>query len=158
MRIVEFLRPEDVVPELYGENPDEVLAELSRPFSRHGLDPQQVLEILLRREGLGSTGIGDGVAVPHGMLPLGISAPPPGLFGAFGRSRSGIDFKALDGKPTRFFFALVVAESGSGPHLRALAAVSRIFRSAPFREAILDSKDAAEIYRRIVEADAADNA
>jgi len=158
MRIVDFLRPEDVLPDLAGETEEEVLSELARPLSRHGLDAQEVREILLRREHLGSTGIGDGVAVPHGMLPLGFAAEPPGLYASFGRSKTGIDFKALDGKPTRFFFALLVAESGSGLHLQALASVSRIFRNAAFREAILDAKDAAEIYRRIAEADAADRA
>ncbi|HTP25862.1 MAG TPA: PTS sugar transporter subunit IIA [Anaeromyxobacteraceae bacterium] len=153
MKIIEFLPPEDIVADLGGQTAEEVLAELCRPLARHGFDCEQLLEILLRREGLGSTGIGEGIAIPHGMLPSS-----RGLFASFGRSKAGIDFNAIDGKPTRFFFTLFVGEGSAGPHLKALARISRIFRDSAFREKILDAKGSAEIFRLIAEADAHDSA
>jgi len=153
MRIAEFLHPEDVLDHLYGETAEEVLAELCRPLARYGPDRQELLEILLRRERLGSTGVGEGVAIPHGTF-----AGPPALLASFGRSVAGIDFGALDKKPTRFFFTLLVAESSAGPHLKALARVSRIFQNPALREAVLDARDAPAIYRLITEADAREGA
>jgi nitrogen PTS system EIIA component len=151
MRIVEFLQPDAVIADLGGEATEEVLAELCRPLARHGQDSQELLEILLQREKLGSTGIGDGVAIPHGMFP-GTS----GLFASFGRSKMGIDFNAIDGKPVRYFFTLFVAKDAAGPHLQALARVSRVFKNPALREHIFDAKDASGIYRLIDGADAKD--
>ena len=151
MRIVEFLRPDAVIADLAGQSTEEVLAELCRPLAQHGQDSQALLEILLERETLGSTGIGDGVAIPHGMFP-GTS----GLLASFGRSRMGVDFNAIDRKPVRYFFTLFVAKEAAGPHLQALARVSRVFKNPALREAIFDAKDAPAIYRLINEADAKD--
>jgi PTS system nitrogen regulatory IIA component len=68
---------------------------------------------------------------------------------SFGRSKSGVDFKAIDGKPTYLFFTLFAPENSAGAHLKALARISRIFKSPAFRESILKAKDAAEIFRLI---------
>jgi len=149
MRISEFLCADAVIADLRGASPAEVLAELCRPLAREGLDAKQLLEILMRRERLGSTGVGDGFAIPHGTY-----GGPSRFLASFGRSRRGIEFNALDGKPTRFFFALFVSQSSAGPHLQALARVSRIFMNPAFREAVLDAHAAADIYRLILEADA----
>jgi nitrogen PTS system EIIA component len=151
MRIVEFLRPEDIVADLAVQTAEEVLAELCQRVAPHGFDREELLQILLRREKLGSTGIGDGVAIPHGKV-----AGRTGLFASFGRSKSGVDFNAVDGKPCRFFFVLFVSESSVGSHLDVLARTSRMFREPAFREAMFDAKDSAEIYRLIAEADAQD--
>ncbi len=133
MKIVEFLQPAAVVDDLSGTTAQAVLGELSRPLAAaHRADPQRLLETLLEREKLGSTGIGDGVAIPHGKVP-GL----PVLMASFGRSRNGVDFKAIDGKPTYLFFALFAPENSAGLHLKALARISRIFKSAAFREAVL---------------------
>ncbi|MFL5262477.1 MAG: PTS sugar transporter subunit IIA [Anaeromyxobacteraceae bacterium] len=150
MKIVEFLQPGAVVDDLTGATSAAVLAELSRPLaSSHKADPQRLLETLLEREKLGSTGIGDGVAIPHGKVP-GL----PALMASFGRSKRGVDFKAIDAKPTFLFFTLFAPENSAGAHLKALARISRIFKNPAFRESIMKAKDAAEIYRLIETEDA----
>ncbi|HET9552993.1 MAG TPA: PTS sugar transporter subunit IIA [Anaeromyxobacteraceae bacterium] len=150
MKIVEFLRPDAVIEHLAGRTAPEVLAELCRPVAAAaGLDAGKLLQTLLDREKLGSTGIGEGVAIPHAKL-----AALPVLTAAFGRAPEGIDFRAIDGRPARLFFALFAPESSAGVHLKALARVSRIFRSPAFREAILAAPDAAAIYRLIETEDA----
>jgi PTS system nitrogen regulatory IIA component len=143
MKIVEFLRPEAVIASLAGQTGQAVLSELCRPLvAAHKVDPQKLLETLLDREKLGSTGIGEGVAIPHGKVP-GL----PGLLATFGRSEAGIDFRAIDGRPTHLFFTLFAPENSAGTHLKALARISRIFKTAAFREAILRARGADEIYR-----------
>jgi PTS system nitrogen regulatory IIA component len=145
MKIVEFLQPGAVVDDLAGHTGPDVLGELSRPLAAgHKVDAQRLLETLLEREKLGSTGIGDGVAIPHGKVP-GL----PALMASFGRSRSGVDFKAIDGKPTYLFFTLFAPENSAGAHLKALARISRIFKNPAFRESIMKAADAAEIFRLI---------
>jgi PTS system nitrogen regulatory IIA component len=150
MKIVEFLRPESVVASLSGQTGQAVLAELCRPLASGGkADGQRLLETLLEREKLGSTGIGEGVAIPHGKVP-GL----PGLMASFGRSPGGVDFRAIDGKPTHLFFALFAPENSAGAHLKALARISRIFKNPSFREAILRAGDAGEVFRLIESEDA----
>jgi PTS system nitrogen regulatory IIA component len=145
MKIVEFLQPDAVVDDLAGTSAQAILTGLSRPLAAsHKLDAQRLLETLLEREKLGSTGIGDGVAIPHAKVP-GL----PVLMASFGRSKAGVDFKAIDGKPTFLFFSLFAPENSAGAHLKALARISRIFKSPAFRESIMKAKDAAEIYRLI---------
>jgi PTS system nitrogen regulatory IIA component len=145
MKIVEFLRPDAVIASLSGQTAQAVLAELCRPLvSSHRADGQKLLDTLLEREKLGSTGIGEGVAIPHGKVP-GL----PGLLASFGRSEKGVDFRAIDGKPTFLFFSLFAPENSAGAHLKALARISRIFKNASFRDAILRAGGADEIYRLI---------
>ena len=126
-----------------------MLAELCRPVAQlHGLEAGRLVQVLLDREKLGSTGVGEGVAIPHGKLP-GL----PTLVATFGRSREGVDYRSADGKPARLFFALFAPENSAGAHLKALSRVSRIFRLPAFREAILAAPTAAEIHRLIVAED-----
>ena len=150
MKIIEFLQPAAVVDNLAGTSAAAVLAELSRPLAAsHKVDAQRLLETLLEREKLGSTGIGDGVAIPHGKVP-GL----PVLMASFGRSKAGVDFKAIDGKPTYLFFTLFAPENSAGAHLKALARISRIFKNPAFRDSIMKARDAAEVYRLIETEDA----
>jgi PTS system nitrogen regulatory IIA component len=145
MKIVEFLQPAAVIDNLAGTAAPAVLSELARPLATsHKVDAKRLLETLLEREKLGSTGIGDGVAIPHGKVP-GL----PVLMASFGRSKGGVDFKAIDGKPTYLFFTLFAPENSAGAHLKALARISRIFKNPAFRESIMKAADAAEIYRLI---------
>lgn len=149
MKLIEFLQPSAVLGDLPGPTAQAVLADLCRPIAAaRRMDSQRLLEVLLEREKLGSTGIGEGVAIPHGKVP-GL----PSLTASFGRSRQGIDFKAIDGKPTYLFFALFAPENSAGLHLKALARISRIFKSAAFRGAIMQAEDAAAMYRLIEEED-----
>ncbi len=150
MKIVEFLRPDAVIATLSGRTGQAVLSELCRPLAiSQKVDGQRLLETLLDREKLGSTGIGEGVAIPHGKV-----STLPALMACFGRSAEGVDFRAIDGKPTHLFFALFAPENSAGAHLKALARISRIFKNPSFREAILNAADGAEIYRLIEAEDA----
>jgi PTS system nitrogen regulatory IIA component len=145
MKIVEFLRPDAVIANLSGDTGQAVLSELCRPLAAsQRVEGRKLVDTLLDREKLGSTGIGEGVAIPHGKVP-GL----PGLMASFGRSAKGIDFRAIDGRPTHLFFALFAPENSAGAHLKALARISRIFKSPAFREAIMRAATADEIYRLV---------
>ncbi len=152
MKIQDFLQPQAVVADLTGTTAAEVLAELCRPVAQaQGLDAARLVQVLLDREKLGSTGVGDGVAIPHGKLP-GL----PALVAVFGRSRQGVEYRAADGKPARLFFALFAPENSAGAHLKALSRVSRVFRLPAFREAIMAAPTAEEIHRLILAEDGQD--
>lgn len=151
MKIAEFLSPQAIVPDLTARTKPEVLRELAQSLSRAhpGLRSERLVEVLQEREKLGSTGIGEGVAIPHGKLG-GMSQ----LQAAFGLSRSGVDFDSIDGRPTHLFFALVAPENSAGVHLKALARISRLFKNASFRAAILEARTSEDIYRLISQEDA----
>jgi nitrogen PTS system EIIA component len=151
MKISEFLSPPAVVPSLTAQTKGEVLVELSRSLAHAdpSLDPELLVEVLSEREMLGSTGIGEGVAIPHGKL-AGIGQ----LKACFGVSRQGIDFDAIDGRKTHLFFALVAPENSAGLHLKALARISRLFKNARFREAIFQARTGEEIFELISQEDA----
>jgi len=151
MKITEFLSPQAVIPELKGKTKSDVLRELSESLAAAypPLNAGRVFEVLVEREKLNTTGIGEGVAIPHGKL-----AGLPTLYGAVGVSHAGVDFASIDRKPTQLFFALVAPENSAGIHLKALARISRLFRNPDFREAILRAPDAARIYALISEEDA----
>jgi PTS system nitrogen regulatory IIA component len=149
MKITDFLSVEMVMPDLAGQNKPAVLKELAQGLSaRHPQIPvDELLAVLTERERLGSTAIGDGIAIPHGKL-----ARVDRIVGAFGRHVQGVDFESLDGNPTHLFFVLVAPED-STLHLRALARVSRLFKEPSFRQKLLDAADANEIFRLIKEED-----
>jgi PTS system nitrogen regulatory IIA component len=151
MRIAEFLQRDSVIADLAVQTKDTVLQELSRCLLRvqPGLKLERVVGALQEREKLGSTGIGEGVAIPHAKL-----AELPKLAASFGVSRTGIDFQAIDGKPTYLFFLLMAPENSAGIHLKALARISRLFKNPKFRSAILESRTADEIYSLICQEDA----
>jgi PTS system nitrogen regulatory IIA component len=151
MKIAEFLSPDAVVANLTAQSKPDVLKELCDALGRANpeLRPDRLVEVLGEREKLGSTGIGEGVAIPHGKM-----AGLPRLLASFGVSRSGIDFDAIDGKPTFLFFSLLAPENSAGIHLKALARVSRLFKSQTFRESILKADSAEKIYELIAQEDA----
>ncbi len=149
MHIADILRPDCVIADLSGASVASILAELARPVAAAaGLDAAALSGALSAREKLGSTGIGESVAVPHCRVP-GL----PALTASLGRSRAGIDFRALDGKPTRIFVALFAPERAGAEHLQALARVSRLLKRPEFRKALLEAEDAAAIYRLVVDED-----
>src|SRR5919109_647527 len=152
MKIAEFLREDLILPDLQATDKPGVLRELCVPIGRvFALDAGRLTEVLLEREKLGSTGIGEGVAIPHGKL-----GGVPGLLAAFGRKRAGVDFAAIDGKPTYLFFVLFAPDNSAGLHLKALARISRLFKQPQFRQAILGAEGGAGIFRLISEEDAKD--
>jgi PTS system nitrogen regulatory IIA component len=151
MKVIEFLSPSAVVAELRGTTKAEVLRELSEHLATAypgTLRADRVLEVLGEREKLASTGIGEGVAIPHGKMP-GLDR----LYAVFGVSRQGVDFSSIDKRPTHLFFALVAPENSAGIHLKALARVSRLFRNPELRSAILGAPDSAAMYKLISEED-----
>jgi PTS system nitrogen regulatory IIA component len=150
MRITEFLSEESIVPALSATRKDEALLELSKALGR--AIPQvpgpRLYSVLSEREKAASTAMEKGVAIPHGRL-----AELPTLVACFGVSRAGIDFEARDGRPSNFFFALLAPENSAGVHLKALAKISRMFRSDALREGILAATTAKDIYALIVQED-----
>jgi nitrogen PTS system EIIA component len=151
MKIIDLLDSRCILPDLQAANKRGVLEELTSSIvaSNAELSPQSVVEVLLERERLGSTGIGDNIAIPHGKLPL-ISQ----MLLAFGRSLKGVDFDSMDGKPSQLFFLLLAPANSSGLHLKALAKISRMLMSQAFRESLMKAGGAAEIHNLIAEKDA----
>jgi PTS system nitrogen regulatory IIA component len=150
MRINGLLQLEDIIPELSSETKELVLDELAAKVAqRHpDIDRAELLKVLLERERLGSTGIGDGIAIPHGKLKRLVK---PVL--AFGRSLVGIDFNALDDRKAQLFFLLLAPEDAVGVHLKMLARISRILKDPGVRKDLLVAPDAAAIFEVIREQD-----
>lgn len=150
MKIDGLLQAEDIIPCLAAETKDQVLTELAaRVAERHpSLDRAEIIRVLLERERLGSTGIGDGIAIPHGKLKRA-----DGLILAFGRSISGVDFNAIDGRKVHLFFLLLAPEEAAGTHLKMLARISRIMKDPSVRKSLLEAHDAAAVRTIIQEQD-----
>ena len=111
-------------------------------------DADELTRVLLERESMGSTGIGDGVAIPHGKL-HGMSD----VVVAFGRSHRGVDYQSLDDKPAYLFFLLVTPEDSPGEHLKMLARISRILKNPVLREKLRTVPDGRELHQLILEED-----
>jgi PTS system nitrogen regulatory IIA component len=151
MRIQDIVSPGAIVDDLRAETKEGVLRELSEVIAKvvPKLSADSLTSILMERESLGSTGIGDGVAIPHGKV-NGIES----LVAAFGRSRNGVQFHSLDGKPAHLFFLIMAPEYSAGMHLKALARISRLLKDEKFRRSLLDAADADELRRILREEDA----
>ncbi len=151
MKITDILVREASVLDLVSTAKNDLLAELAGALAaaEPRLDPENLLRVLREREALQSTGIGEGVAIPHGKI-----SELDRLVATFARSTAGVDFSSIDGQPTQLFFLLVVPEQSGGQHLKALARISRFFRDASFRDKLLGADDLDEIFRAIEEEDA----
>ena len=151
MKIEDILSEDLVLPDLAARGKTEVLVELATALTaRHEeLDRVRLVGALEDRERLNSTALGDGVAIPHGKLP-GLKR----VFAAFGRSRAGVDFQSLDGRPTHLFFLLVAPDDSAGAHLKALARISRLLKDASFRERLLEAPDKHALWTTIRDEDA----
>ena len=153
MKILDILTSEALIaPNLSGADKTAVLRELAEHLAAQRpaetIDAGRLVDVLGERERLGSTAIGDGIAIPHGKMP-GLT----GVVGAFGRHAKGVDFDSLDGSPTHLFFLLVAPEDSVGQHLKALARVSRLLKDRAFRERLVGAGDRAELFRLIREED-----
>ena len=150
MKIMEILAKDAVILNLGVQTKREVLAEMAAALAK--VEPQiaadRLLEVLLEREALQSTGIGEGVAIPHGKLP-GLDR----LVATFARSHQGVEFDSIDGQATHHFFLLVVPEHSGGQYLKALARISRFFRDAAFRQKLSDGETVEDVIRAIEEED-----
>lgn len=150
MRISDFLHPSAVSADLGASNKAGVLRELVGLILQvhDDLDPNQLVDTLQRREKLQSTGIGEGVAIPHGKTDA-----VEDVVACVGRSRAGVDFQSLDGLPTHLFVTLLVPESKHGLHLKALARVSRLLKEPQVRQGLMEAPDAAAMYALLVAED-----
>lgn len=150
VRIKDLLHDDLVIDEIAAVDKEGVLREFARILKASGRvqDEEGVVRVLAEREALGSTGIGDGVAIPHGKM-AGISQ----MIVAFGRSRKGVEFQALDGMPVFLFFLLLTPLDQPGEHLKALARISRIFKNPLLRERLKNGSGRRELYRLIIEED-----
>lgn len=138
MVLKDFLSKDLLLPELQARNKTEVLAELVAVLAQKvpSLDAEAAFRVLKDRESLGSTGIGEGVAIPHGKLE-GLDR----IVLVVGRSSEGVDFDALDRKPCHIFFMVLAPEQVAGMHLRILASITRLLKDETFRHAFLTAQD-----------------
>jgi len=151
MRLTEILNEQRVTTQLTATTKEEALAALAQLFTEDDaeLDAKAVYEVLSERERLASTGIGSGVAIPHGRI-----AQLERLRAAIAVSPAGIPFEAIDGAPVRIVVGVLAPQHHTGDHLRVLARVSRLLRNPEVREALLKARDAHEAFDIIARADA----
>jgi len=147
---MDIFRKEYIIEELKAKTKKDVLAELSGVIYRENgaIDHALMVNTLLDREKLGSTGIGDGIAIPHGKL-----ADLDELIVSFGRSRQGVEFESMDGKPANLFFLLLAPENTTGLHLKALAKISKMLKDSTFRKKLIEAKSKDELYVTIADKD-----
>jgi len=151
MKIVDLIRRDMVVPALQATEKRGILEELAVYMAnRHArIDRATLSRVLIEREQLASTAIGEGVAIPHGKL-----ASVGEIVACLGRAPTGVDFDSMDGQPTYLFFVLVAPESSTGAHLKALARISRVFKDPEFRRRLLAAPDAESMYHVVADEDA----
>jgi PTS system nitrogen regulatory IIA component len=150
MNICTLLNERLILPELKGTNKQRILEEIVEHLAavQNGINAGELLKALLEREKLGSTGIGNGIAIPHGKL-AGLSD----IILVFARSTNGVPFEAIDGKPIHLVFLLVAPAQSTGGHLKALARLSRLLKNDEFRRTLLSAPTAAAILDTITEED-----
>ncbi len=149
MKILDVLPRETILGDLKSQDKKGIIEELVNPVSRiAGINNEDLVQVLMERERLGSTGIGGGIGIPHGKL-----KDIDNLILGFGLSRKGVDFESLDNKPTHIFFLLITPENSTGLHLKLLARISKILKHELFKERLLNAADSDEIYSIIGEED-----
>jgi PTS system nitrogen regulatory IIA component len=151
MQISSFIHPDLIISELSSRDKEGVLGELAENIAGFSpnLSSKELIAILKEREKLGSTGIGEGFAIPHGKL-----RNLERIIISFGRSRPGIPFDSMDGKPAHYFFVLVAPENSAGDHLKALGKISRFIKNSAFKEGLAKAEDRETLERLIREQDA----
>ncbi len=147
MQLDQILKIEFICANLLAQTKTEALAELVNAIIKGGLKlkASSIIEILQQRENLASTGIGDGVAIPHGKIP-----ELDDFIVAFGRSMEGVPYDSVDGKPVHLFFLLLAPENSAGQHLKVLAKISKMLKVANFRKMLLKAKTQSDLYKIII--------
>jgi PTS system nitrogen regulatory IIA component len=149
MKILDVLDKEAILIDLKSKDKIGILNELVDPAARiTGIDHKEMVQVLMERERLGSTGIGGGIGIPHGKL-----KNLDKLVLGFGLSREGVDFESMDGRPTYIFFLLITPEHSTDLHLKLLARVSRLLKKEPLKEMLMKAKSADEVVSIIGEDD-----
>lgn len=148
VNLLDFLPETATIVDLQSQTKKEVLKELVTILAEaHKIKkPESILNALVEREELGSTGIGQGIAIPHGK-----SDSVTQVVAALGISKKGIDFDALDGESVYLFFMLIAPSNASGIHLKVLAKISRLLKDKFFRQALREAKAPSDIIKLIKE-------
>ena len=151
MNILDFLQKETILFDLNSQEKKGVLEELVSPVAKIvGVEKEDLVRVLMDRERLGSTGIGEGIGIPHGKL-----KDLDKLILGFGLSRKGVNFESMDNRPVHIFFLLITPENSTGLHLKLLSRISKILKNGSFRKKLLNAADANEIFSIIREEDEA---
>ena len=150
MKISDILKKEHIIKELDSRDKKNVLDELSSFLENEGeiTNKENLLAALIGREKLGSTGIGENVAIPHAKI-----SEIDNIITVFGRSKNGVEFESLDQKPVNFIFLVMAPENSTGQHLKVLARISRLFKNPSLRESVLRTNEADQIYSILVDED-----
>jgi len=150
VRLEEILKESCVISDTQAKTKRDILFELVGALNKNALldNVQEAVDVILERERLGSTGIGDGVAIPHGKM-KNIN----GILCVFGRSKEGVDFDAVDSKLVHIFFLLLAPEGSASLHLKVLSRISKILRDRSFRKKLMELPDAHALYASLVEED-----
>jgi PTS system nitrogen regulatory IIA component len=143
MKIMDYLSEERVIPDLQGADKPSILKELSgvlvKPCQINSVE--ELLRVLLEREKLGSTGIGEGIAIPHGRL-----KKLRKFFVCFGRSLKGVDFDSIDGKPSQLFFLVMAPENSAVDNLKLLSRIVTLLKESSFKKRLMDAHSQKELY------------
>ncbi len=150
MKISELLNQKLIIADLQASTKNQALEEMVACLAafRPGINPKELYTVLIEREKLGSTGIGNGIAIPHGKLD-GLDS----ICLVFARSPAGIEFDSLDGKPVHLIFLLVAPFNSAGVHLKALARLSRLLKEKNFRDNLFAAADGAELFTIVADED-----
>ena len=150
MKITDILKKEHIIKDLNSCDKKNVLDELSSFLEDKGeiTSKENLLVALIEREKLGSTGIGENVAIPHAKI-----SEIDNIITVFGRSKNGVEFESLDQKPVNFIFLVMAPENSTGQHLKVLARISRLFKNPSLRESVLSANEADQIYSILVDED-----
>ena len=150
MKISDFLTKKHIIKELNGYDKNTVLEELSIFLKKAGeiSNKDSLLSALIEREKLGSTGIGENVAIPHAKI-----NEIDKIVTVFARSKSGVEFESLDKKPVNFVFLILAPEKSTRHHLKALARISRLLKNSSLRESLLHAQGIDQIYSTLVNED-----
>lgn len=150
MNLTDLITPESIVSPLKAAGKKQALQEIASAGARvTGLSDRELFETFLQRERLGSTGIGDGIAIPHGR-----SSHIDRLYGVFARLERPIDFEALDGQPVDILFALIAPDGAGADHLKALARVARLLRTPEVLERVRAALDPSAIFSILTQSEA----
>jgi PTS system nitrogen regulatory IIA component len=150
VKVLDYLKEEWVIPEMQGADKDSVLKELSGVLVKpcQVASVEELLQVLLDREKLGSTGIGEGIAIPHGRL-----KKLKRFFISFGRSVKGVDFDSIDGKPSQLFFLVMAPENSAVDNLKLLGRIVTLLKDASFKRQLMEAQSQKELFQIISEED-----
>jgi PTS system nitrogen regulatory IIA component len=150
MKIMDYLSEEWVIPDLQGTNKPSILKELSSVLVKpcHVPSVEELLQVLLDREKLGSTGIGEGIAIPHGRL-----KKLKKFFISFGRSLRGVDFDSIDRKPSHLFFLVIAPENSAVDNLKLLSRIVTLLKEPSLKKRLMEVHSQKELFQIISEED-----